>query len=153
MRKGCWDRDERVKDLTLNYTDGSLPFPTFPRFCGQTFYEAKDKELALACVKANNDWMVEEWCEPSGGVNIPTLHHSPLGRRIGGGRDHAQRRARGASYRIQRDPNPPQVAQHQHQLLGPLWQVCNDYGVTVCMHVGSSSSNPIASPDSNRAVG
>ena len=47
MRKGCWDRDERVKDLELNYTDGSLPFPTFPRFCGQTFYEAKDKELAL----------------------------------------------------------------------------------------------------------
>jgi hypothetical protein len=61
MRKGCWDRDERVKDLALNYVDGSLPFPTFPRFCGQTFYEAKDKELALACVVANNDWMVEEW--------------------------------------------------------------------------------------------
>ena len=71
MRKGCWDRDERVKDLALNYTDGSLPFPTFPRFCGQTFYEAKDKELALACVIANNDWMVEEWCAPSGGVNLP----------------------------------------------------------------------------------
>jgi hypothetical protein len=39
MRKGCWDREERVKDLERNYTDGSLPFPTFPRFCGQTFYE------------------------------------------------------------------------------------------------------------------
>ena len=36
MRKGCWDRDERVKDMTRNYVDGSLPFPTFPRFCGQT---------------------------------------------------------------------------------------------------------------------
>src|SRR5580700_2402872 len=31
MRKGCWDRDERVKDMTRNYVDGSLPFPTFPR--------------------------------------------------------------------------------------------------------------------------
>ena len=71
MRKGCWDRDERVKDLALNYTDGSLPFPTFPRFCGQTFYEGNDKELGLACVKANNDWMVEEWCAPTNGVNIP----------------------------------------------------------------------------------
>ena len=35
----------------------------------------------------------------------------------------------------------------------PLWQVCNDTGVTVCMHVGSSSSNPAASPDAPQAVG
>ena len=71
MRPGCWEREARVKDFELNWVDGSLPFPTFPRFCGQTFYEANDKELALACVQAYNDWMVEEWCEPSGGVNLP----------------------------------------------------------------------------------
>src|SRR5256885_585103 len=35
----------------------------------------------------------------------------------------------------------------------PLWRVCNDTGVTVCMHVGSSSSNPAAGPDSPLAVG
>jgi predicted TIM-barrel fold metal-dependent hydrolase len=35
----------------------------------------------------------------------------------------------------------------------PLWQVCNDAGVTVCMHVGSSSTNPAAGPDSPPAVG
>ena len=29
----------------------------------------------------------------------------------------------------------------------PLFQVCNDNGVTVCMHIGSSSTNPPASPD------
>jgi len=71
MRPGCYERDARVKDFELNWVDGSLPFPTFPRFCGQTFSEANDKELALACVRAYNDWMVEEWCEPSGGMNIP----------------------------------------------------------------------------------
>ena len=71
MRAGCWDPVERKKDFELNWVDGSLPFPTFPRFCGQTFYEADDKELALACVQAYNDWMVEEWCDPAIGVNIP----------------------------------------------------------------------------------
>ena len=65
MRPGCYERDARIVDFELNWVDGSLPFPTFPRFCGQTFYEADDKELGLACVKAYNDWMVEEWCEPS----------------------------------------------------------------------------------------
>ena len=120
MRKGCWDRDERVKDLALNYTDGSLPFPTFPRFCGQTFYEGNDKELGLACVKANNDWMVEEWCEPSGRRQHPALHHPAVGRRAGRGGDEAQRRARRAGHRLQRDPDPSGAAQHQHRLLGPV---------------------------------
>ena len=71
MRPGCYDRDARIEDFERNWVDGSLPFPTFPRFCGQTFYEADDKELGLACVKAYNDWMVEEWCGPSKGMNIP----------------------------------------------------------------------------------
>ena len=71
MRPGCYDRDARVADMAANWVDGSLPFPTFPRFCGQTFKEAKDLDLGLACVRAYNDWMIEEWCEPSGGVNIP----------------------------------------------------------------------------------
>ena len=48
-------------------------FPTFPRFCGQTFYEGKDKELGLACVKAYNDWMVEDWCGDTGGRLIPLI--------------------------------------------------------------------------------
>ena len=71
MRPGCCDAKERKKDFEINWVDGSLPFPTFPRFCGQTFNEADDRELALACVQAYNDWMVEEWCDPSIGINIP----------------------------------------------------------------------------------
>ena len=49
----------------------SLCFPLVPRFCGQMFLEAHDKELALKCVQAYNDWMVEEWCGGSGGRLIP----------------------------------------------------------------------------------
>ena len=71
MRKGCWDPVERLADMDVNWVEASLSFPTFPRFCGQTFTEGKDKELGLACVKAYNDWMVEEWCGDSGGRLIP----------------------------------------------------------------------------------
>src|SRR5665213_2901427 len=71
MRPGSFSVKPRLEDMDTNHIEASLCFPTFPRFCGQTFYEAKDKELALLCVIANNDWMVEEWCAPSGGVNLP----------------------------------------------------------------------------------
>ena len=33
--------------------------------------EAEDKELSDLCVKAYNDWMVDEWCGDSGGRLIP----------------------------------------------------------------------------------
>ena len=69
---GCWQQGPRLADLTANHTDGSLSFPSFPRFCGQTFLERKDKELALLCVQAYNDWMIDEWCAGAGaGILIP----------------------------------------------------------------------------------
>ena len=57
--------------LALAGVDGSLAFPTFPRFCGQTFMEGEDLELGLACVRAYNDWMIDEWCGDSDGALIP----------------------------------------------------------------------------------
>ena len=67
MRPGCYEPKARVEDLALAGVDGSIAFPTFPRFCGQTFMEGEDRELGLECVRAYNDFMVEEWCEGSGG--------------------------------------------------------------------------------------
>jgi len=67
MRPGCFDPVARLEDMDSNWTEASLSFPTFPRFCGQTFLEASDRELALLCVKAYNDWMFDEWCGGSNG--------------------------------------------------------------------------------------
>jgi predicted TIM-barrel fold metal-dependent hydrolase len=71
MRPGCYDPKVRLEDMNEAGILGSLCFPTFPRFCGQTFLEAKDKELALICVKAYNDWMLDEWCGTDPGRYIP----------------------------------------------------------------------------------
>ncbi len=63
IRPGCWIQSERLIDMDANHMDASICFPnTLPRFCGQTFLERDDKELALLCVQAYNDWMIDEWC-------------------------------------------------------------------------------------------
>src|SRR5205814_1119333 len=67
----AWQVKPRLEDMDTNWIEASLCFPTFPRFCGQTFSEAKDKDLALLCVQAYNDWMVDEWCGDSGSRLIP----------------------------------------------------------------------------------
>ena len=73
MRKGCWDQKARLEDMDVNHVEVSLAFPSFPRFCGQTFPERKDKELGDLCVKAYNDWMVDEWCAGTDGRLIPLI--------------------------------------------------------------------------------
>jgi predicted TIM-barrel fold metal-dependent hydrolase len=153
MRDGCYDREARIADMQLNWVDGSLPFPTFPRFCGQTFHENEDRELGLACVRAYNDWMVEEWCGPSGGMNIPLCLIPLWDPQLAA--EETQRNAdRGVrAICFSEMPTRLKLPSIHTGYWDPLWQVCNDTGVTVCMHVGSSSSNPAAGPDSPLAVG
>jgi predicted TIM-barrel fold metal-dependent hydrolase len=153
MRPGCYDRDARVKDFELNWTDGSLPFPTFPRFCGQTFYETPDRDLGLACVKAYNDWMVEEWCAPSGGVNIP-LCIMPLWDVELAAAEIQRNADRGVrAFCFTELPHHLKLPTIHSGGWDKVLQVCNDTGVTLCMHIGSSSTNPAASPDAPGGVG
>ncbi len=68
MRPGCYDVAERLRDMDSQGVEAALCFPNmFVQFCGQRFLKAKDKELALLCLRAYNDWLLEEWCGPSAG--------------------------------------------------------------------------------------
>ena len=137
MRPGCWDAKERKKDFELNWVDGSLPFPTFPRFCGQTFYEADDRELALACVQAYNDWMVEEWCDPSIGINIP-LCIIPLWDAELASTEIQRNAARGVrAVCFSELPTRLDLPSVHTGHWDPMLAACNDTGTTLCMHVGS----------------
>jgi predicted TIM-barrel fold metal-dependent hydrolase len=152
MRPGCYDREARVSDFELNWVDGSLPFPTFPRFCGQTFYEADDKELALACVKAYNDWMVEEWCAPSAGLNIP-LCLMPLWDAEAAAAEIRRNAERGVrAFCFSELPTRLKLPSIHSGYWDPVFAACNETGVTLCMHIGSSSTDPVASPDSPAGV-
>jgi predicted TIM-barrel fold metal-dependent hydrolase len=62
MRPGCYDINARVRDMDLNGVWASLNFPSqIGGFCGRNFFGARNPELGLACVRAWNDWLYEEW--------------------------------------------------------------------------------------------
>jgi len=152
MRPGCYEPKARVADMLANHVDVSLSFPTFPRFCGQTFLEAKDRELAEACVHAYNDWMVEEWCGDSGGALVPLIIVPLWDAELAAAevRRNAERGCHAVCF--------SEVAAH----LGlpsihtgywePFFDACADTATTVCMHIGSSSRMPSTSPDAPPAV-
>src|SRR6266508_4184218 len=55
MRTAAYDVHERVRDMDANGVQSAMCFPTFPRFAGQAFAEAADKDVSLASVRAYND--------------------------------------------------------------------------------------------------
>ena len=62
MRPGCYDVDARVRDMDINGVWASVNFPSqITGFCGRVFFDADDPELGLACIRAWNDWLFEEW--------------------------------------------------------------------------------------------
>ncbi len=154
MRPGCYDPAARLADMDLNRTERSMCFPNFPRFCGQVFLQAKDKDLALACVQAYNDWMVEEWCGDSGGRLI-ALCLVPLwdpAAAAGEVRRNAARGCRAIAF-SELPPNLGLPSIHDRdRFWDPLFTACDETGTTVCMHIGSGSKMPVTSDDAPAGV-
>jgi len=152
MRPGCYDPVARLADMDLNHVEASLCFPSFPRFCGQTFTEATDRELGLACVRAYNDWMIDEWCGPSGGRLIP-LCIVPLWDADLAAAEVRRNAARGC-HAVCFSEIPPHLGlpSIHSGFWDPFFAACQDTGTVVNMHIGSSSRMPATSPDAPVAV-
>ena len=152
MRPGCYDPKARVDDMLMNHVDVSLCFPSFPRFCGQTFTEAKDRELGEACVYAYNDWMVDEWCGDSGGHLVP-LCIIPLWDAELAAAEVRRNAARGVRAVCFSEIPPHLGLPSIHSgFWDPLFAACQETDTVVCMHIGSSSRMPATSPDAPVAV-
>jgi predicted TIM-barrel fold metal-dependent hydrolase len=147
MRKGCYDVDERVRDMNANGVLGSLNFPTFPHFCGQLFARQQDKDLSLAVVRAYNDWHIDEWCGAHPGRFIPcgiTPYWDPNLMA-----EEVRRIANKGCHAVTFSENPEKLG---HPSLhsdhwAPFWEACQENEVVVCLHIGSSSSLLLTASD------
>ena len=147
MRPGCFDIDERVRDMDANGVLASMNFPSFPQFCGQYFARAQDKDLGLAVLRAYNDWHVDEWCGTHPGRMIPLALPPIWDPQLMA--DEVRRMARKGCHAVTFSENPEKLG-HPSLHSGhwdPFWQACNDEGTVVCLHIGSSSSVVITSID------
>jgi predicted TIM-barrel fold metal-dependent hydrolase len=152
MRPGCFDPKERLVDMDVNWVEASACYPTFPRFCGQTFSEGKDKEVGLACVKAYNDWMVEEWCGDSAGRLIP-ICLIPLWDADLAAAEVRRNAARGVrAVAFSEIPAHLGLPSIHNEFWEPFFTACEETHTAVCMHIGSSSRMPATSADAPPSV-
>jgi predicted TIM-barrel fold metal-dependent hydrolase len=144
MRPGCYDAKARVEDMNLSGVLASLCFPTLPRFCGQLFMEASDREFGFQCLQIYNDWLVEEWCGAAPGRYIP-LMLIPMWDPQLAVKEMERMAGKGVtSFAFSENPEPlglPTI----HDADGywePVMAAANDLGLVASMHVGSSSTLP-----------
>jgi predicted TIM-barrel fold metal-dependent hydrolase len=152
MRPGCYDPAARLEDMDVNHVEASLCFPSFPRFCGQTFTEAKDRELGEACVYAYNDWMVEEWCGDSGGRLIPLIIVPLWDAELAAA--EVRRNAERGVHAVCFSEIPPHLGLpsiHSGEW-DPFLRACEETDTVINMHIGSSSRMPATSADAPTGV-
>lgn len=147
LRPGTYDHNERVKDMSANGVLGSLCFPSFPQFCGQLFARTKDKDVALAMVRAYNDWHIDEWCGSHPGRFIPCALPAIWDPEVMAA--EIRRVAKKGCHAITFSENPSKLGwpSIHSDHWDPVWRVCSEEAVVVCMHIGSSSQLSITSPD------
>jgi predicted TIM-barrel fold metal-dependent hydrolase len=147
IRPGCWDIHERIKDMNAGGVLGSMCFPSFPGFSGRLFAAADDKDLALAVVRAYNDWHVDEWCGAYPGrfipMGLPVLWDPELAG------DEIRRLAAKGVHSVTFTENPATLGypSFHSDHWDPLWRACVDEGVVVSIHLGSSGQLAMTAPD------
>lgn len=154
MRPGCYDPVARLADMDAVRVERSLCFPYITRFAGQMFLEARDKDLALRCVRAYNDWMIEEWCAGSGGRLIP-LTLVPLWDPVLAA-DEVLRCAAAGARAITFTEMPSYLGlpsiHDPSRHWDPLFAACDETGVVLGLHIGSGSKMADVSPWAPRAA-
>jgi predicted TIM-barrel fold metal-dependent hydrolase len=147
MRPGCWDIDERVKDMNAGGVLGSMCFPSFPGFSGRLFAAADDKDLALAVLQAYNDWHVESWCDAHPGrfipMGLPVLWDPQLAAQ------EVRRLAKKGVHSLTFTENPATLGfpSFHSDHWDPLWRALCDEGVVLSIHLGSSGQLAVTAPD------
>jgi predicted TIM-barrel fold metal-dependent hydrolase len=61
MRPGCFNAKARLVDMDDDGVEAQVCFPNFARFAGTRFLRGSDKDLGLLCVRAYNDYVLDEW--------------------------------------------------------------------------------------------
>jgi predicted TIM-barrel fold metal-dependent hydrolase len=152
MIPGCYDPVARLADMDLDGIQAQLCFPSFPRFSGTRFLVAEDKDLALRCVQAWNDWMLDDWCGVAPGRYIPVsilplwdpaLAATELRRVAGKG---------SKAVTFPENPVPLGLPSFHTDHWDPVLAVAEEVGTPLCLHFGTSGRVPQTAPDAPMPV-
>ncbi|MEE3849579.1 amidohydrolase family protein [Gordonia sp. LSe1-13] len=147
IRPGCYNVDERVKDMNAGGVLAQMNFPSFPGFAARLF-ATEDADFSLALVQAYNDWHIEEWCGAYPGrfipMALPVIWDAELCAQ------EVRRVAKKGVHSLTFTENPAALGypSFHDDYWEPLWKALVDTNTVLCVHIGSSGRLSIPATDS-----
>jgi predicted TIM-barrel fold metal-dependent hydrolase len=137
--KCVYDPKERLKAMEIDGLSYSVLYPSVAGIAGERFERVKDLELRQACVRAYNDWLVEEWGAISSSFIpqciVPVYPVSATVAEI--------KRAVSIGHRGVVFPALPSLLR---ELPGPadagydaVWRTCEELDIPLCLHSGCAT--------------
>ncbi|MEE6139543.1 amidohydrolase family protein [Mycobacterium sp. 050128] len=146
IRPGCYNVDERIKDMNAGGIFASICFPTFPGFAGRLF-AIEDRDFGLALLRAYNDWHVEEWCGAYPARFIPMC--LPVIWDAEACAAEVRRNAERGVHALTFSENPAVLGypSFHDSYWDPLWKALCDTETVMNVHIGSSGKLAVTAAD------
>jgi len=147
MLPGCYDPRARVLDMDRDGVQAQLCFPSFPKFSGTVFLQADDMELALLCVRAYNDFILEEWCAAAPDRLIPLVILPLWDVRLAAAEVERCAALGAKAVSFVENPAPLGLPSFHTDAWDPVFAAAQDADLPLCMHFGSSGQAPKTADD------
>ena len=146
IRPGCYNVDERIKDMNAGGILASICFPSFPGFAGRLF-ATEDPEFSVALVQAYNDWHIDEWCGAYPARFIPMA--IPVIWDAEECAKEVRRVSKKGVHALTFTENPAAMGypSFHNEYWKPLWEALVDTNTVMNVHIGSSGRLAITAPD------
>ncbi|NDZ95920.1 amidohydrolase [Streptomyces sp. SID6673] len=147
IRPGCYNVDERVKDMNAGGVLAQMNFPSFPGFAARLF-ATEDSDFSLALVQAYNDWHIDEWCGAYPGrfipMALPVIWDAELCAQ------EVRRVAKKGVHSLTFTENPAALGypSFHDDYWDPLWRALVETNTVLSVHIGSSGRLSIPATDS-----
>jgi predicted TIM-barrel fold metal-dependent hydrolase len=133
----CYHPRAREEAMNTDKVLAALMFPNLPGFAGSLFQHLDDKDLALLCIQAYNDWLLDEYAGAIPGrvigIGLIPFWDGQLAA------DEATRviskGARAVSFSMA--PNQIGFPAIHEEYWDPLYAVMNEAGLPLCTHLGT----------------
>ncbi|MEO2166565.1 MAG: amidohydrolase family protein [bacterium] len=139
IRRGCWDIHARIHDMDIGGIWASVNFPSgVTGFGGTLFSETEDPQFGLACVRAWNDWLFEEWYGSYPDRIVP-LGITYLADPEQGAAEIRRNAKRGfTAVTLPEQPHHHGYPPVFDAFWEPIIRACDETGTVLNLHVGSS---------------
>ena len=152
MLPGCYNIEDRIKDMDIEGVWAQLCFPNFGGFAGSTFFAAKDKELAKLCISAYNDFILDEWCAYAPQRQIP-LVMVPFWDVEASVKEIERTAAKGAkSVTFIEAPHKLGLPSYHTDHWDPILRICEEAQLPLSMHFGSGGMPQGLAPDGDMFI-